>query len=174
VGINIGPVGTPEAFARNGSLEHPYAYAENKPANMVDPSGLYSVDSSCRRYESEVRRNTDAICACLDCCVKDNQVRDCLKQLCESITVRCGGWACKVSGIIGACGWSWPPWGGGTTIHLCWIAFTDPSCGPPWHTILHEMTHRCVGRSERKADEIPDACTSAILNRLQPMPPRPR
>jgi len=39
-GINIGPLGTPEAFARNRAPEHPYAYCENHPINCVDPSGL--------------------------------------------------------------------------------------------------------------------------------------
>ena len=38
-GINIGPVGTPRAFARNRTPEHPYAYAEGNPTNLIDPSG---------------------------------------------------------------------------------------------------------------------------------------
>jgi hypothetical protein len=43
-GINIGPLGTPEAFARNRAPEHPYAYAEGDPVNRVDPSGLVAVN----------------------------------------------------------------------------------------------------------------------------------
>ena len=39
-GINIGPPGTSDAFARNSVPEHHYAYAESNPANWVDPPGL--------------------------------------------------------------------------------------------------------------------------------------
>ena len=46
-GINIGPLGTPEAFARNGALEHPYTYAQNNPANMIDPSGRWCIHLPC-------------------------------------------------------------------------------------------------------------------------------
>ena len=42
-GINIGPSGTPQAFAQNPVPEHPYAYGENNPANMADPSGLWCI-----------------------------------------------------------------------------------------------------------------------------------
>jgi hypothetical protein len=40
-GINIGPLGTAEAFARNGVSEHPYDYSENNPVNMADSSGEF-------------------------------------------------------------------------------------------------------------------------------------
>ena len=40
-GINIGPLGSPEAFARNGELEHPYAYCDNNPIIRIDPSGQW-------------------------------------------------------------------------------------------------------------------------------------
>jgi hypothetical protein len=38
-GINIGPLGAPEAFARNRIMEHPYAYCGNDSVNWVDPAG---------------------------------------------------------------------------------------------------------------------------------------
>jgi len=41
-GVNIGPLGTPEAFAGSKTPEHPYTYAESNPVNGVDPAGLQS------------------------------------------------------------------------------------------------------------------------------------
>ena len=38
-GINIGPPGTMEAFARGRAPEHPYSYAKGNPTNLIDPSG---------------------------------------------------------------------------------------------------------------------------------------
>jgi hypothetical protein len=41
-GVNIGPLGTPEAFAGSKTPEHPYAYTENNPVSRMDPAGLRS------------------------------------------------------------------------------------------------------------------------------------
>jgi hypothetical protein len=42
-GINIGPLGTPEAFARNRVPEHSYRYCANNPGNCIDPAGLWGI-----------------------------------------------------------------------------------------------------------------------------------
>lgn len=51
-GINIGPMGTAEAFANNGVEvpEHPNTYAGNNPIGYVDPSGSKWVNPNDPRW----------------------------------------------------------------------------------------------------------------------------
>ncbi len=53
-GVNIGPLGTPEAFAGSKTPEHAYVYAENNPVNRIDPSGLQSCSHvpSCEQHRA--------------------------------------------------------------------------------------------------------------------------
>jgi hypothetical protein len=117
-GINIGPLGTPEAFARNRVPEHPYSYAQNNPANMVDPSGLivYQCNEHPRcdpardraAIEQRIRQLEDIIrggvppgggeergaAVITECVCRDGRV--------TPIT-RCGFWYWRMSGCLQQC-----------------------------------------------------------------------
>jgi hypothetical protein len=80
-GINIGPPGTPQAFARNEVPEHPYAYAANNPANYIDPSGNKWVNPYDPRWPRPAPYSTGSALGRAKCCL---QHKGCIERAAQN------------------------------------------------------------------------------------------
>ena len=140
-GVNIGPPGTSESFARNAVSEHPYTYCAGDPLYCIDPSGLVLHFINCNQWKRrQIRRQWNDVC--------QNRMRFLSRQARQCVRSRCNGdlWVeCNVQSHPN-CG----PGGYGFTaphrrrhIHMCEDAFHRPRGGCLGKTLLHEAIHSC-------------------------------
>ena len=128
-----------------------YLFVGNNAVNSVDPLGLIKFEG-CEGREDQLQQQFSNFCQklndpnfanCLGCSLSARTIIARLKNRCNNpddslhgITVKCensDSGTCK-----GACGWSIP---GGDTIHICPEQWSNPGCGAPGCTLMHELTH---------------------------------
>lgn len=64
-GIDIGPPGTPDAFARSELTERPYTYCAGSPVSCTDRSGLVLHLINCNEWKQrQVERQWNDVCQC--------------------------------------------------------------------------------------------------------------
>ena len=129
---------------------HLVRYALNNPVTNVDPSGLYTIDKSCRNrnqcfddgnqnLEDVIKRQTDASCANLGF-IADPRLRRCVETSCKKGTIKCkdncrpnmGGYNIKI------------PFFTSRTANLCvnnWPPYTPTQY--VGNTVIHEWAHGC-------------------------------
>lgn len=131
--------------------ENRYLFVGNNPVSHVDPLGLIKFEG-CEGREEELQQQFNNFCQkvkdpqfanCLGCGLSARTIVNRLKNRCDNpddslhgIKIKCeqsDSGTCK-----GACGWSIP---GGDTIHICPQQWSNPGCGQPGCTLMHELTH---------------------------------
>ncbi len=99
--------------------------------------------------------------------VRTHGIIDCMLRYSNgksTVSLGCGGTYCCTQSW---CGHTPLGSGGDCSMTICRRAITDPSCGGPQWTILHEMSH-CCGTSDKEdqADDIGSCLDSAISKYL--------
>jgi hypothetical protein len=126
-------------------------FVDNNPVSHIDPLGLIKL-KGCEGREVELQQQFNNFCqkvkdpafaSCLGCGLSARTIVNRLKNRCDNpddslhgIKIKCeqnDSGTCK-----GACGWSIP---GGDTIHICPHQWSNPDCGQPGCTLMHELTH---------------------------------
>jgi RHS repeat-associated protein len=136
-----------------------YEFVGNNPLTHIDPFGLIKYEG-CEGKEEYLQEQFNTYCQkvkdpafanCLGCSLhaKTNVTR--LKHRCDNaddvlhgIKITCeqhDKGLCK-----GACGWSIV---GGNTIRICPAQWSNPKCGQPGCTLMHELTHMVGYPSEK-------------------------
>jgi RHS repeat-associated protein len=151
-----------------------YAYVENDPIANVDPSGLYTIDRSCKNWgcqlmggggpnnpgqppapedmEEVIRRGTDDWCSNLQR-ITNPKLRACIKKSCEKGKIKCKG---KCDPDQGGFNLTWPIIGKGKRdANLCpnnWPDYTPLAYAG--ETVIHEWAHGC-GWDEGEGGGVP-------------------
>lgn len=147
--------------------ENRYLFVGNNSVNHIDPLGLIKFEG-CEGREEELKQQFNNFCQkvkdpsfanCLGCSFSARTIVNRLKNRCDNpddslhgIKIKCeqnDSGTCK-----GACAWSIP---GGDTVHICPQQWSNPGCGQPGSTLMHELTHMS-GRPSEKWPENVEKC----------------
>jgi len=128
-----------------------YSFVRNRPTNLTDAMGLYTIDSSCDLQKRALLAIAlvDVERAIQSNCIRGQSLKNCLTDKLNKLKIKCT----NKSG----CGSAWPIFS--NTIKINPAAFKPGGgCGPLESTILHEMVHSCGRFFEKKPKGCEESC----------------
>jgi RHS repeat-associated protein len=137
-----------------------YAYADSNPILLIDPYGLYSVDSSCdcqllTPHRNDLETQVDAWCAHGLPTITDRRLRECISESCNSGVIRCSN-TCLRTATRAQAGFNRRfPFTTNRTANICTFSGGWNSIQPPGDTVIHEWAHGC-GWREGGGRGVPD------------------